>query len=127
MPACTGAAMSTCSTCRTAFETPPSPQPEPPSGEMTTLDDAIYRHVKMVVDKLNGNKLRAAEVLKHQPVHSLWEFWAIKKRKPRQSEEARPSELFFAVTASSLKLLRRTLEILRFTPTATEAPGYAHR
>lgn len=37
---------------------------EPAGGEMATLDDAIYRHVKMVVDKLNGNKLRAAEVLK---------------------------------------------------------------
>jgi len=42
----------------------PAQAPEPASGEMITLDDAIYRHVKMVVDKLNGNKLRAAEVLK---------------------------------------------------------------
>ena len=42
----------------------PEQAAEPASGEMITLDDAIYRHVKMVVDKLNGNKLRAAEVLK---------------------------------------------------------------
>ncbi len=42
----------------------PVPPAEAPTGEMTTLDEAIYRHVKMVVDKLNGNKLRAAELLK---------------------------------------------------------------